>query len=242
VNYFIAKKKMIKRNNQTSFLLLLLTCLSIYLYAEESYLHQRPDQHKLSAGWQEPGLWRPKWIMEREFSPVDGKTSFKDRIYFRLRNDRTLKIIYRKNRPLIEMFKPRTIQDKKRKLFEDDADNQESEKDNSNSVAESNEKYQQHSNNDFDGTWWWKDESPLNQAKIKIETREGGNKERIRHDTRLEWGKLDGYAALFRRGKILKYKSSVSSSIPLSTYPAGTFLVKSTCHRPLVSKEFMAFQ
>ncbi len=33
----------------------------------DEFFHQRPDTHKSSPGWQEPGLWRPKWIVEREF-------------------------------------------------------------------------------------------------------------------------------------------------------------------------------
>jgi hypothetical protein len=54
-------------------------------------------------------------------------------------------------------------------------------------------------------------------AKVKIETREGvDGMDRLLHETRCEWGSLDGYAARFRRGKLYKYKGTdAGSGIPL---------------------------
>lgn len=84
---------------------------------------------------------------------------------------------------------------------------------------------------------------PPTTAKIKIETREGESRERIRHETRCEWGKLDGYAAKFRAGVIYKYKGIKSvNGAPLGSYAAGTFLIRANVHRPLVGKDFQAFQ
>lgn len=84
---------------------------------------------------------------------------------------------------------------------------------------------------------------PPTTARVKIETREGENGERIRHETRCEWGKLDGYAAKFRTGLISKYKGVKSvNGVPIGSYKAGIFTIRSNVHRPLVSKEFQAFQ
>lgn len=95
---------------------------------------------------------------------------------------------------------------------------------------------------DVDGTWWWQDGAPLNQGKVKLETRElkgADEREKIRHDVRCDWGTLDGYVPKFREGKILKYK--FEAGIPMAN-DAGTFTIKVSPHRPLVSKDFLAFQ
>ena len=75
---------------------------------------------------------------------------------------------------------------------------------------------------------------------MTIETFENDD-EKIRHDCRCDWGKLDGYAPLFRAGKIIKYKMT-PNGIPIGTYVAGTFNIKVSPHRPIVSKDFLAFQ
>jgi len=98
---------------------------------------------------------------------------------------------------------------------------------------------------EVDGTWWWQDAAPLPQGKVKLETREldkkDNKKEMIRHDIRCDWGVLDGYAARFRRGKIYKYKMT-EAGIPVGTYAVGSFSIKVSPHRPLISKDYMAFQ
>ena len=103
---------------------------------------------------------------------------------------------------------------------------------------------------DVDGTWWWQDAAALNGGKVKIETKEEvvpaegkpeGIKEKIMHDVNIMWGNLDGYAAKFRKGKILKYRMT-EAGVPLGTIPAGHFKVRVVTHRPLVSKDFMAYQ
>ena len=91
--------------------------------AGEEFMHQRPDQQKSSPGWQEPGLWRPKWVMEREFVEKRSNGSevvvARDRLYFRLKSDRTVKIFSRKSRPLLEWRRKAPREDeKKKKLFE----------------------------------------------------------------------------------------------------------------------------
>lgn len=207
--------------------------------------HQAPDQHKLSAGWQEPGLWRPLWVMDRTFDADEalGTSAKEDRIYFKLKSDRTIKVMSSKNRPLLEIFKPKVEKEKKKKLFETEEDNSEEsriEEENSKKVKRTSEDEQ--AQIDFDGTWWWQDASPMNGAKVKIETREGADKqERIRHDGLCEWGSMDGYSALFKIGKILKYKMT-EAGVPLGTYQAGNYIIRVNTHRPLVGKEFLAFE
>lgn len=65
-------------------------------------------------------------------------------------------------------------------------------------------------------------------------------KEKYRHDVRCDWGTLDTYVPKFRVGKILKYK--IEAGLPIGTTPVGTFTIKVSPHRPLVSKDFLAFQ
>ena len=52
---------------------------------------------------------------------------------------------------------------------------------------------------------------------------------------------LDGYAARFKVGKIFKYKMT-EAGVPLGTYQAGSFILRVNTHRPLVGKEFLAFE
>ena len=207
--------------------------------------HQAPDQHKLSPGWQEPGLWRPRWVMDRTFDATDDTPAREDRLYLKLKNDRTLKVIDSRKRPLLEIFKPKVVTEKKKKLFESD------EEDSGEAAAKAAEKevaakaaaaYNSPNGGgeeEVDGTWWWQDASPLKGGKVKLETREG--KDRIMHDGFCEWGVLDGYAARFKVGKILKYKMT-EAGVPLGTYQAGNFMLRVNTHRPLVGKEFLAFE
>jgi hypothetical protein len=102
--------------------LLLLLCIGLQVVESGGpgvdFFHQAPDSYKMQPGWQEPGLWRPKWIMERSF--VDEKSGVvvkKDKVCFKLKPDRTLKIYRHANRPWIEVFK-RKNEEKKKKLFE----------------------------------------------------------------------------------------------------------------------------
>jgi len=48
------------------------------------FFHQSPEQHKLTPGWQEPGLWRPRWIMDRVFYNDDDEEEYRDRIHFKV--------------------------------------------------------------------------------------------------------------------------------------------------------------
>ena len=107
---------------------------------------------------------------------------------------------------------------------------------------------------DVEGTWSFEDENPFPTAKVIIETREresDGVVSRIRHECRCEWGKQDEYAAKFHIGKIFKYKGlSTGSStmaaavadVPIGKYPVGSCLLRANVQRPLLSKDFLAFQ
>jgi len=180
--------------------------------------------------------------MDRYFDEVDGIPAHKDRICFKLKNDRTMKIYNSKNRKLVEIFKGKTgddNEDRKSKNIFESAEVEDSEK----SLANLRLKKKEISSKDeIEGTWWWQDLAPIaNQGKVKLETREGPEGEKIRHDINCDWGKIDPYAAKFRKGKILKYKTT-ESGIPLGTEPVGTFFIRVTPHRPMVAKDFTAFQ
>lgn len=220
-------------------------------------MHQAPDQFKLSPGWQEPGLWRPRWIMDREFyedieeeegndvevkgkgkdNSAHGKKLKRDRVFFKLKSDRTMKIYRSDNRPILEFFKKKKEGEKKKNLFESGTEEMASiEEQIQAGAAKLDESYY-----NIDGTWWWQDGAPLNQGKVKLETREGKEKVKYLHDVKCDWGVLDGYAAKFRRGKISKYKMT-DNGVPLGTTPIGTFTIRVCPHRPLVSKDYVAFQ
>ena len=201
--------------------------------SNEEFFHQRPDQHKSLPGWQEPGLWRPKWVMDRKFQ--DKKS---DRIYFKMKSDRTIHVYRNRDRPLFEWMKKTSKDVEKKKLFETGSEQQ------LDTIVQAKAlQAEQQALYNADGTWWWADESPLPTGKVKIELKEPDNGERIRHETRCDWGKVDGYAARFRTGRIYRFKGVKSAEdIPLTTYLAGSFTIRANVHRPLVSKDFLAFQ
>lgn len=98
--------------------IIFLVLIISYTLASDHF-HQSSDQYKTSLGWREPGLWRPKWILDRVIDAnEDGPISKpkRDRIVFKLKSDRSMKIYSTKNRPLIELFKRK--EGKKKKLFE----------------------------------------------------------------------------------------------------------------------------
>ena len=234
-----------KHFTATNFLIVFLAALGL-IHAE--FHHQSPEQYKLSLGWQEPGLWRPRWVMDRVFEDADGKTVKTDRLYFKMKNDRTIKVFRQSKRPFLELFKKGSDdnEEKKKRLFESGDESLESaEEQFKKKKVESTAAFY-----DVDGTWWWQDAAPLNGGKVKIETKEDvdieegkldGMKEKIMHDVNIMWGALDGYAAKFRKGKILKYRMT-EAGVPIGTIPSGHFKVRVVTHRPLVGKDFMAFQ
>jgi hypothetical protein len=173
--------------------------------------------------------------MDRYFDESEDEEHYPKRVYFKMKNDRTIKIFSTENRPKFELFKPKKELEKKRKLFEtgDEKILSMEEK----IIASRNQALQER----IDGAWTWADAAPLNQAKVTIETIEGDSEEKIRHDCRCEWGKLDGYAPLFRPGKIVKYKLT-PGGLPIGSYQAGTFTIRVSPHRPLIAKDFQAFQ
>lgn len=200
-----------------------------------NFHHQPVDTHKLSPGWQEPGLWRPRWIMDRTFLEKNGNTTttFKDRLYFRLKPDKTMKVYKSQDRPLFQMFKaPPQEKKQKKKLFETGDEEVLTMEQQIKKMKKMEETLE-----DVDGAWWW--QAALNHAVVKLETTEKA--EKIRHDGSFSWGKSDQYAALFRRGKILKYKMT-PQGVPYGDYEVGHFSIRVTTHRPMVSKDFLAFQ
>ena len=155
------------------------------------YFHAPQDMPQFQPGWMEPGLWRPKWIMERTFvDPESGKVVKKDKLIFKLKQDRTMKIYDQNRRPFLELWKKKNPEDeKKRKLFETGQEEA------VNSIDDQIKK--KLDTKEYEGTWWFRDETPLKTGHVKLETKESafGAEEKILHDVRCEWGNIDKYAA-----------------------------------------------
>lgn len=218
--------------------------------AKEAFFHQNANKYKTNPGWQEPGLWRPKWVMDRDFEDENGEESGHDRLYLKLKSDRTIKIYTSKSRPKFQWFKKtaKSLAGKKKNLFESGDEKLLDTESQINMLQQEQEALY-----NTDGTWWWQDESPNPTGKVKLETYESNSQnykvadgddedidKRLLHEGRCDWGSLDGYAANFRRGKIVQYK--LQKGIPLGTYKVGTWSMRANAHRPLVSKDFLAFQ
>ena len=192
--------------------------------------------------------------MDRVFINDKGEEESRDRLHFKLKIDRTMEVVKGGRRPLVQVGKllwPNKAQTggrngarrekETKKLFEandDDSEDmvQQREK------LKSKDAEQEDDYSDVDGTWWWQDAAPMNYAKVKLETREAneetGRSEKVRHEVLSDWGNLDGYAFNFRRGKIIK----ADPTLPVGSKTVGFFSIKVSPHRPLVSKDFMAFQ
>jgi hypothetical protein len=213
----------------------LLSLLSMALAGD--YFHQSSERYKLHAGWREPGLWRPKWIMERYFDATEDEAAKKDRVYFKMKANKLLKIFGMKSRPKVQLFKTKESSQTTKKLFETGEEE----------VLSTEQKLQKRRQMDGkpvenDGSWWWQEQNGGLEGFVKIETREGEDgEERIRHDILCDFGKVDGYSVKFRRGKIFKYEYT-DMGIPIKAYVAGSFIIKCNPHRPLISREFVAFQ
>jgi hypothetical protein len=183
--------------------------------------HTRSEQYKTQTGWQEPGLWRPKWIMDRTFTDKEGEITVRDRIYLKLKPDKTIRVYSAASRPRIKWLKSKADKEVKAKKMFESGDEKVT------STEEQIKMYEdeQDAFNRIDGTWTFMDEIPAKSARVKIETaktqgddtnteaegeeydeEEYNMASRVLHDGRCDWGTLDGYAAKFRRGKLLKYK------------------------------------
>ena len=209
----------------------------ICLTNAEDYHHQSSIVYQLSPGWQEPGLWRPKWIMERSFDATKDKPAYRDRLYFKLRADKAVVVYRSEARPQIEIGQPPKKPKKIKQLFETGLEQKKSLEDQMKEIQKESEQMR-----DEDGAWMWSNAQPVTQGGvIKIETKEGPLKEKIRHDGRFLWGKVDQYAAQFRSGKMYKYKIT-KQGIPTGDYKVGTYSIHVSPHRPLVSRDFLAFQ
>jgi hypothetical protein len=220
-------------------LALVLTCFQAI---GKKFLHERPNQHKALPGWQEPGLWRPKWVLEREFEATPTAPAYTDRLYIKLKPDRTVSICNSRKRPWLQWgTRSATKSDPaKKSLFENDISNSDKAR-NSAPPDESLESIYS-----ADGTWSFTDEAPMPTGRITIETKErqaDGTTTRIRHESRCDWGVLDDYAVRFWPGRVYRYKGvQRNSDLPVGKYAAGSFILKANAQRPLISKDFQAFQ
>lgn len=187
-------------------------------------------------GWQEPGLWRPKWIMDREIYSDDGKSNYRDRMYFKLKSNRTVQIY--KSNSILDWLKA-LLSGEKVGIFSKIEEKSQAKEDN-NSESKWVELYSS------DGSWTYNPgpgppAPPTDQ--VVIESREGPDRIRIKYESRLKWGKSDPYSAFFRKGRIYNYKGcKKGSDIPIGQYEVGRCMIRPTIHRPLLSKEFTAIQ
>lgn len=170
--------------------------------------------------WRLPGFARPVWILDREFYATATSPARKDRIYVKLNTDNTVKIFNRR-RPWIQWLKPKP-----------------------------RPKYEELETDIYDsvGTWTGHDESKdgllFHTYKLTIEINEGLQKGRTKHEARTNsWGRMDGYAPFFRPGKLYKFKGSQNGvDVRFGEYETGNLMIRCNVQRPLVSKDFLAFQ
>ena len=180
------------------------------------------DLMKLGEGWMEPGLWRPNFILDRSYlGDGDGKV-LSDRIRIKLRQDKTLRLLNKHSRPKISFL-----------WFGRQATNRDIAIDESKQAGLP-------SSNRIDGAWSFKDVMTANYGEVKFDILESDG-DRIRHETITRWGQLDGYAAKMRDGIMYKYKFT-ERGIPLAPVPVGSFSVKVSPHRPILSRNFAPFE
>ena len=168
--------------------------------------------------------------MEREFDDEEDEKKYPKKVAFKMKQDKSIVVFKETKRPRFELFKKKKESEKKKKLFETGDEKVLTKQEQFRAARKAKEVFE------IDGAWSW----VVDGGKMTIETREGDD-EKVRHDCRVDWGTLDGYAPLFRPGKIVKYKLT-PAGLPIGTYPAGTFSIKVSPHRPVVPKDFQAFQ
>jgi hypothetical protein len=119
----------------------------------------------------EPGFWRPRWIMDREFFGHSGEKTKKDRLYFKMCSDRTIRIFNPSSKKISDLWFKRR-QDSK--LVADLGLN------NSKEWAAAREQ-QLKSLFGADGSWSWSSEEISGIAEVRIETKEGPHRRPIVH-------------------------------------------------------------
>ena len=200
------------------------------------------------AGWQEPGIWRPKWYLYRNIVDSNDPSKVKtERLCIKFNSDRTLKIFRPEYRKLVDWRDPKTMAEE---IKLNDSPNVPT---SAEDVASAK-----------DGTWWWQDNKDgtgsvkleiknkiprktritNSEGEISVEDEDLGLSNVMIHETTLTFGKLlDPYAVYFRDGFVSEYKDQKSKSgLPVGTKKTGFFSIRANANRPLLSKEFLAFQ
>lgn len=180
-----------------------------------TYSDEKGDQF-----WRLPGFTRPVWILDREYHATATSPARKSRIYVKLNADSTVKVFNHK-RPWLQWLKP-----KPRLKPMDELDV---------------------SIYDAVGSWMGLDESKddpiFDTYKLTIEINDGLELGRTKYEARCKWGRMDGYAPFFRPGKMYKFKGSQKGlDVRLGEYEVGNLMIRCNVQRPLVSKDFLAFQ
>lgn len=191
---------------------------------QEEYLHE-DTTFQAMLGEREPGLWRPKFVIDREFIDKKGTVTKRDRVYFRLNPNRTVKIFHSSRRPFLEWKKkskevPNNLETKSMKTY--------------------------FAPEEGDGSWDYladdkfiKDE----RARLYLDLLDVITDERVRHELFGYWGTTDPYSVNFLEGSMTQFQGVKDrSDIPLGGYFVGRCTLHANGHRPLVSKDFLAFQ
>jgi hypothetical protein len=132
--------------------------------AGPGYFHQLQENQQYIKGWNEPGLWRPKWIMERRFYATEDEKASTDKVVLRLNNDRSVTVYHQHDKRKFVDFGNGEVKEAKKKLFKKDL----FEKDDPTSGAQRFMRAAKAHRSD--GVWTWETYYPKPRAKVEIGT------------------------------------------------------------------------
>jgi hypothetical protein len=165
------------------------------------FFHVLPNNplQKLSAGWQEVGLVRPKFMIQRKFfaNPAANKPAFSDRIRIRFCEDRSV-CLYGKHRPWISLHPfsdPKYLSMLRTSALA--LANEDVGKDVAGRAPVTEIQ---------DGAWNFKNGFNARQPDIEFDVNSHTTKRREHHFSTLNWGQIDEVAANIAPGRIFTYK------------------------------------
>ncbi len=96
-----------------------------------------------------------------------------------------------------------------------------------------------------DGSWSYQADQAINgeRARLYLDLLDIFTDERVRHEIFGYWGTTDPYSINFSEGSMTRYEGvKDGTDIAAGGYFAGRCTMHANGHRPLVSKDFLAFQ
>jgi hypothetical protein len=230
------------------------------------FFHVLPNNpmQKLNKGWQQPGLMRPKYIVTRRFSEqrcelVEGDNSrpkrslfnslfrrvpygdsdvvpgFADKVRLRFMEDKSV-LVYGRHRPWVSLapfVDPRVSAAYTLASFLHNNQDQ----GRLNGMSEI-----------LDGAWDCRSAFDAGRPDLQFDIHQHAspNRRREHHFSTVSWddSQVDDMAATIMPGRIFTYQlnSWRGMPVPAGYKQIGSFSVKFSPHRPMVSKEFQAFQ